>query len=314
MCELLYKAGFGQIAMDRCVTHSASRRLNFRAKSPKKFLRGVTQDVNRKVMQTLREFDDWHISGSVRGVERITELYMARPELKPSLIVQDVRYLELLELLPMYSAQKIYNYYDRLDCDPVQYRDYLSMLGKQGIPLTEEAAVFPKSAHEAHDRLAERVKIESSMAENERIAKRAGKIRSGGFTDYEKFGLTVIVPETAADIITEGECMSNCVAGYVKKHSKGVTTILFVRKADKPSLSYFTLEISPGNASEALERFVVQCYGYKNLKSYKNDPQVLRFLCAFQRHVRWCLNNKKLAKKYHGKELRKWKKTEKKTA
>ena len=66
-------------------------------------------------------------------------------------------------------------------------------------------------------------------------------------------GLILVVPKNGDEIRAEGEALHHCVGGYVERVAKGETNIFFVRKADEPDKSYFTMEWNHNK--------IIQCTG-----------------------------------------------------
>ena len=76
-----------------------------------------------------------------------------------------------------------------------------------------------------------------------------------------------------AEIKREGEILKHCVGGYAERHLNGKTTILFLRRADKPDRPLVTIEI--------MGRRIVQVHGFRNEREaceenpMKLPPEVL---------------------------------------
>ena len=54
----------------------------------------------------------------------------------------------------------------------------------------------------------------------------------------------------------EGKALKHCVGGYAARHMTGATTILFLRRRDRPHTPLATIEMN-GNR-------IVQVHGYRN--------------------------------------------------
>ena len=57
--------------------------------------------------------------------------------------------------------------------------------------------------------------------------------------------LIMLAPKSGEEIIAEGRILQHCVGGYVRRHARGDTIILFIRHKDKPKIPFFTIEVNP---------------------------------------------------------------------
>ena len=87
-------------------------------------------------------------------------------------------------------------------------------------------------------------------------------------------GLILVVPKSGDEIRAEGEALHHCVGGYVQRVAKGETNIFFVRKADEPGKSYFTMEWNHNK--------VIQCRGKGNCGM---PPEVKAFVKVFEQKM-----------------------------
>lgn len=87
-------------------------------------------------------------------------------------------------------------------------------------------------------------------------------------------GLMLMVPKSLDEIKAEGASLHHCVGTYINRVARGETMILFVRKAEEPEESYFTLEYKNGK--------VVQCRGRNNCAMTK---EVQAFVMAFEKKM-----------------------------
>lgn len=89
--------------------------------------------------------------------------------------------------------------------------------------------------------------------------------------------LTIVVPQTMQDIVTEGKVLSLCVGGYAERHVNGKLAILFIRKEDAPDVPYVTMEVQGTR--------VVQVHGYKNDRYEPLAKNVLDFVKEFKLYI-----------------------------
>ena len=147
------------------------------------------------------------------------------------------------------------------------WKDYLDNCKRLPEGIEE---LMPAHLEQAHDRAAEKVAYYTNKAEAEMIAKRAKTLKPLLMNTQN---LVMLAPETGEGIISEGEILKHCVGGYVNRHARGDTVILFIRHKASPSIPYFTIEVNPKSLT------IVQCHGYKNEResNYKKPPEIVEF-------------------------------------
>ncbi len=147
------------------------------------------------------------------------------------------------------------------------WKDYLDNCKKLPEGIEE---IMPAHLEEAHDRTLEKVAYYTNKAEAEMIAKRAKTLKP---LLMDTQNLVMLAPETGEEIISEGKILKHCVGGYVNRHARGDTVILFIRHKASPSIPYFTIEVNPKSLT------IVQCHGYKNEResNYKKPPEIVEF-------------------------------------
>ncbi|HAQ7040683.1 TPA: hypothetical protein IX666_001922 [Enterococcus faecium] len=127
------------------------------------------------------------------------------------------------------------------DLDFGMYVDYLNMLDELGIGVDKENAM-PKEFRAAHDEKAKLVGVKENKEYekefNERVLQLKGLEKRLG-------DVQIVAPKEMGEMLVEGQNLRHCVGGqyYIRRHAKGETTILFVRKADKLDEPYLTLEM-----------------------------------------------------------------------
>ena len=75
----------------------------------------------------------------------------------------------------------------------------------------------------------------------------------------------------------EGKALGHCVGGYAGRHMDGKTNIVFLRRADTPDKSLYTIEIDGAE--------VRQAYGAHNRIKPQNDGRVAACYRLWQMHV-----------------------------
>ena len=134
------------------------------------------------------------------------------------------------------------------------YRDYLEAAWSLGYCLEHSKVLWPEDLHSAHAAATAELARQQEHLLNRGVAADA-KIRKAKY-EFELDGLRIVFPMTAAAIKREGKALAHCVGGYAERHMKGVTTILFLRRAKAPDAPYITLEMN-GNT-------IRQIHGYHN--------------------------------------------------
>lgn len=147
------------------------------------------------------------------------------------------------------------------------WRDYLDNCKRLPEGIEE---LMPAHLEQAHDRAVEKVAYYTNKAEAEMIAKRAKTLKP---LLMDTQNLVMLAPTTGEEIISEGKILKHCVGGYVNRHARGDTVILFIRHKASPSIPYFTIEVNPESLT------IVQCHGYKNERESNNKkpPEIVEF-------------------------------------
>src|SRR5690606_20965988 len=91
------------------------------------------------------------------------------------------------------------------------------------------------------------VEIRSDELAKLEVKKRNEKLKH---LTFEHKGLLIRLPKTPNEIIQEGKKLDHCVGSYADRHAKGETTIMFIRRKDKPDNPYYTVEIRNNNVMQ----------------------------------------------------------------
>lgn len=152
------------------------------------------------------------------------------------------------------NTSKVIKYIVKQKSDIQTYWDYISNCKQLKDDINSKEIMFPPHLQAAHDRAyaaIEAKKIKEDKKKKHELNKKRKKL------EYEEGNLVVIQPRNAEEIICEGQTLRHCVGGYVSRHVKGETNIMFIRHKDNPEVPYFTIEID--NSYK-----IVQCHGYRN--------------------------------------------------
>lgn len=138
------------------------------------------------------------------------------------------------------------------------YADYITAADGCGLDLSNTIHLLPRDFWEKHDTVtaawsaicANRRNSEANAKYKARLPKLTARYL------YWSDTLLIRAPVNAGEIVEEGKQLEHCVGGYADRHLSGKTTILFLRRRDKPHVPLVTIEMD-GNT-------IRQVYGYRN--------------------------------------------------
>lgn len=131
----------------------------------------------------------------------------------------------------------------------IAYSDYVVMCEGLECDLSNEFVLYPKNLPEAHDRINELSDEDVSALYDKVITSRYEKLKKR--YGFEKGEFMIIPPQTAKEIVEEGNNLRHCVGRYVKKVVLNESVILFMRKASEPDKSYCTIELIGDSVQQA---------------------------------------------------------------
>lgn len=272
--ELLEKSGFGRIVFDMA-DGKRTRAINIRGKDLRTIMRMNNGDIRK-----LREIDPHihfldtieHVRELVPGapledikeLDAICNVWMENRTWNLIYQVADVKRLMLKILAERRAGESNMNLRD--------YADYISTTVELGRRL-DKRTIYPRNIQQAHDEamweLAQIQERERELKEREKDMTMMDSFRDAqkritGMEEPWTLGDYLIRPAaTPAELRKESFALSHCVRTYVDKVARGSTSILFIRKVEKPDIPLFTLELAPDGR-------VVQCRGDHN-RSYPED-------------------------------------------
>ena len=138
------------------------------------------------------------------------------------------------------------------------YADYITAADGCGLDLSNTIHLLPKDFWEKHDTVTE---AWSAICANRRNSEANAKYKARlqkltARYCYWSDTLLIRAPVNAGEIVEEGKRLEHCVGDYADRHLSGKTTILFLRRRDKPHVPLVTIEMD-GNT-------IRQVYGYRN--------------------------------------------------
>ena len=147
------------------------------------------------------------------------------------------------------------------------YTDYLAAAEGCGLNLGNPIHLLPKDFVAKHDSV---TAAWSAICESRRNEKAHNKYRKRLVNLRDKYlfwdeQYLIRPPVSAGEIVKEGEVLKHCVGGYADRHLAGSTTILFLRRKDRPHTPLATIEINGST--------IRQVHGYRNeLESCPDNP------------------------------------------
>jgi len=110
------------------------------------------------------------------------------------------------------------------------------------------------------------------------------KKRHKDWTRYEYTDgiFSVTCPQGPTDIVEEGVKLNHCAKTFIESVASGKTTILFIRRVEKPLKPFYTIEVRNGR--------IRQCHGYDNCSADQCDG-LIRFIKNFAKEKRLKINN-----------------------
>lgn len=118
--------------------------------------------------------------------------------------------------------------------------DYWDMSQRLGRDVEDPSVRYPRDLIAAHDRAGELVeqKKMDDMSDLFRIRRRV--LRKYAFASD---GLLIRPAASQRELTAEGNSLHHCVGTYGEKHATGSTAIFFIRRANRPKESWYTLQL-----------------------------------------------------------------------
>lgn len=173
------------------------------------------------------------------------------------------------------SLAQARNYVEKKKITLSDWLDYIGGARQIGYDLTVHNVALPKDFHEAHDAAIRGLSLADfrklTKAQQRKLKARAKKY------EWRIGGYVFRFPLAAREIVEEGKALGHCVGGYAGRHMDGKTNIVFLRRADTPDKSLYTIEIDGAE--------VRQAYGAHNRIKPQNDGRVAACYRLWQMHV-----------------------------
>lgn len=152
-------------------------------------------------------------------------------------LARDIRYLlRQCEVLAVEA--------DANEADPIPdaqlLLDYWDMSARLGRDLDGLSVRYPRDLVAAHDRATALVQ-QRELDDQANLFRVRRKVLSK--YSFAADGLIIRPAASQRELTEEGDALHHCVATYGKRHAAGKTAIFFVRRANQPRKSYYTLEL-----------------------------------------------------------------------
>lgn len=176
------------------------------------------------------------------------------------------RKLPVLKILKYLNSQKkqLSSNKDLLNIG--YYRDYIDTCKKLDMDITKQRVLFPQRLVARHDAVIQQFKFKKSEILNRKFEERLPYLDNFCF---EADGLLIRPAGSHQELINEGETLNHCVATYAERHAEGNTTIFFIRKADEPSVPFYTLEFSFSRQTVEQNRGMRNCARTDEVKAFE---------------------------------------------
>lgn len=149
----------------------------------------------------------------------------------------------------------------------VMWTDYLKFASELKYDLSRDDVLFPKNLKESHDEASANIAVKHDAEAFEKYQKRYEKLRK--MYEYSSGDYEIVIPLGVNDIIEEGQVLCHCVKGYASRHMEGKTTILFMRRVDKPNRRLITIEVNDG------DKRIAQHHGKNNRNPTKDEKHFI---------------------------------------
>ena len=131
--------------------------------------------------------------------------------------------------------------------------DYWRMARAEGQDLADDSLRWPKDLRRQHDKvmklqLERKTKEELDRRRREMEERREGfrqNVEKIAWTAFSAGGILIRPCRDEEELVREGKWLSHCVGGYAGRIASGHTSILLIRREEKPDEPWFTLELDP---------------------------------------------------------------------
>jgi hypothetical protein len=157
-----------------------------------------------------------------------------------------------------------------IDLDIDNFRNYQELMRNHNTVLDQ---------YNAYQEYLTEYRRKSEEERNKELEKRRAKVDKERQTyNYEDDEYIIRLPENLSELSAEGKNLRHCVGGYLNSHSRGDTTIMFLRKKTEPDKSFYTIEVAPNGS-------IRQIHGFGN-KWLGNNPEAIPSVMKWLRNCK----------------------------
>lgn len=239
-------------------------KFNWKAKSPMEFY-GVTKAIWNELRKANIDVSEFRVRADFPLTLEKVKIFLDLYDRKDIDIDKACRLIKLSSLLCQ-SPYKIRNYITKQQRTVYYYHDYVSAGYTLAVDFTDLKNVFPKDLKEAHDNA---IELQQEYFDRKLQARyeKTLQTREKRYS-YSEDQYFIRLPKDGDEIVAEGRALHHCVGrasmGYVGKHLKGKTTILFMRAVTDPDKPLYTIQMN--------DDVLIQVHGYGNCE-LKLDEQ-----------------------------------------
>ena len=235
-----------------------------------------SMNVSLDELQIMRAYGKW-ISEDDLEEYRLLKI----PGKYSGLVGSVLKNMSFEKFLNYFRKQRLLHFPSSTDQNITWYRDYIEMSEVLGVDLSRKSVRYPRDIKEAHDRLMTLLDSEGNEEVDAAFARVADPVVEDlGMYSYESKMFCIIVPQTRAEFIAEGQSLNHCVGrfpAYYNNHVAGTKMIFFIRKVTERERPFFTMEVD-------MKTFhILQLYGYGDCIAKKH---VKRFAEGFVNALR----------------------------
>lgn len=249
--EMLIKAGVGWAVKNLIDNHVKNAKiLNWYAKEPKDFLKVPMRKLREMGAGDEKRVRLWEKLGmppaeEMDAAEEINTSSSAEKLFKNCKRLK-IGYRKLVEYLKREDVSirpvPVFSTTAQIWCD------YIDAAEGVGLDLCNPLVVLPRNLNEKHDMTCGAWAAMQDTKNQEMYRKRCNKLKKKYEFSYD--GLCIVIPSGGEAIKLEGKTLHHCVGGYAQRHMDGVTTILFLRRAEHPEKPMVTIEMSGNNIKQ----------------------------------------------------------------
>lgn len=184
-----------------------------------------------------------------------------------------LKYTSIIKALNYLNKQKNnFKHYNNTGYITI-WKDYINDCEMLNYNLQSSLILFPENLLETHNEMITLIDSKKIEKFDKIISERVNKLK--GKYDFSYNNMQIIIPKNSSEIIKEGNDLSHCVGriNYLEKVASGEIDILFIRKENEITKSFYTVEIKDCK--------VMQCHGYKNKGPSKDVQEFLEKLVLF---------------------------------